>query len=310
MRHFEPHHGPHLHGPPDIILFLIQNVCIISIFYFNYFKLIPSYFSKGKIRYYFTIASCIVLVVAAIPLVFESLGHRFHFHISPRSFHQSIISLLAVCLAILVPLAFRISVEHADADRQKTKAELSFLRSQINHHFLFNSLNNIYALSIQGNKHTSEAIYSLSSIMRHMATASANSKIPLQQEINFIHHYIEIQRLRLSANTELRYDIHGITDDKLIGPMLLIPFVENCFKHGVSTSQPSHINIQLNVYDKYLELSTKNNIIPNINNTEIKSGVGLNNVKRRLDYEYDQHYTMTNETKDGCYYSYLKIDLI
>ena len=309
--HFHPHRGgPHVHQLGDELLFVVQNLSIVTIFYLNYFKLIPRFYVQGKIKKYFFIALILILIVAGMPLFFEFLGHRFHFHLNPRNFHQAVISLLAVCLAILVPLAFRISKDHADSDREKTKAELSFLRSQINHHFLFNSLNNIYALSLQGNQKTSQAIYSLSSMMRHMATTSASSKIPLQQEIDFIHHYIEIQKLRLSSNTELNYIIDGATEGKQIGPMLLIPFVENCFKHGVSTSQPSNIDIQIHVFDNYLELQTKNNIIQHINNTDIQSGVGLNNVKRRLNYEYYGHYIMTQETKDNYYTSYLKIDLI
>jgi two-component system, LytTR family, sensor kinase len=218
--------------------------------------------------------------------------------------------MLAAILAILIPLAFVITRQHADSERQRTKAELSFLRSQINHHFLFNSLNNIYALSLQQSKHTSQAIYSLSSIMRHMATASATNKIELQQEINFIHHYIEIQKLRLSTNTFLSYDVQGDTSNKKIGPMLLIPFVENCFKHGVSTSKPSEIKIRIVIDDNHLLLETENTLISNLDNQEIKSGVGLVNVRKRLEYEYKGHYVFEQKEADGKFFSHFKLDLI
>lgn len=282
----------------------------MTIFYTNYFYLIPKLFLKKKGSTYFCINLALVIAVAFIPIFFDLARHRFNFHINPREFHIFIIGLLATLLAILIPLVFKIAMQYTDANQERAKAEISFLRSQINHHFLFNSLNNIYSLSIKGNPKASDAIFSLSSIMRHMTTAGDSQRVTLEKEIDFIHHYIAIQKLRLSANTQLNYTIVGNASEKMISPMLLIPFVENCFKHGVSTTSPSSIDILLEIGDHSIELKTKNTIIDNIDNNNIKSGVGLENVRKRLEFEYPQHYTFTHEVKEGCYFSYLKIEQI
>jgi Histidine kinase len=307
MRRPMPHSH---HGNFDMAQFIVKNILLITLFYFNYFFLIPKYFAPRKFKQYFLVSTLLILLVSGVPIMFELVKHHFHFSMNPREFHQFIISLLAAILGIVIPVGFSLTAQYADAEKEKTKAELSFLRSQINHHFLFNSLNNIYSLSIQESKYTSQAIFSLSSIMRHMATATATNKIDLEQELNFIHHYIEIQKLRLSENTKLNYVIKGTAEGKKIAPMLLIPFVENCFKHGVSTSVASNIDIALNISETSIELNTKNNIIAHLDNDNIKSGVGLVNVKKRLEYEYPDHATFNHCIEDGCYKSYLKIELI
>lgn len=303
MKHHEPHRMN------EWLEFLLKNLVIIAIFYGNYFILIPRFFLRRKVKTYLGISIGLVIAVAFIPIFFDLAEHRFIFHLGPKEFHQFIIGLLATLLAILVPLAFKIALQYTDAKRERAKAEISFLRSQINHHFLFNSLNNIYSLSIKGSPKASDAIFSLSSIMRHMVTVGNSYKISLEKEIDFIHHYIAIQKLRLSENTLLNYQIQGDTEGKEISPMLLIPFVENCFKHGVSTTIPSSIDIVLEIGHNQIDLKTKNTIIDNLHNENIKSGVGLENVKKRLEFEYPGHYEFSNEIREGCYYSHLNITL-
>lgn len=311
-----PHHPiiPHnddLHPPLNVWLeFALKNLAIIAIFYTNYFIFIPKFFLKRKVKTYFLISTALVFSVAFIPIFLDFVGHRFHFNLGPKEFHQFIIGLLASLLAIFLPLAFKLALQYTDAKRERAKAEISFLRSQINHHFLFNSLNNIYSLSIKGNPKAPDAIFSLSSIMRHMVNVGNSYKISLEKELDFIHHYIAIQKLRLSENTVLNYEVRGDASEKQISPMLLIPFVENCFKHGVSTTIPSSIDIVLEIGKNHIDLKTKNNIIEHLNNEHIKSGVGLENVKKRLEFEYPGHYIFSSEVKDGCYYSHLNIELI
>lgn len=297
-------------GTWNMVQFILNYLLVVTLFYVNYFFLIPNYFSKRKFKPYLTISALLVLLTASIPLVFEWIEHHFHFSLNPREVHQCIISLLAAVLAIIIPLVFTISSQYTAAEKEKVKAELSFLRSQINHHFLFNSLNNIYALSIQESKHTSDAIYSLSSIMRHMATATATNRIELQQELDFLHHYIEIQKLRLSERTRLSYTIHGQAAHKQIGPMLLIPFIENCFKHGVSTSISSEITISLEITEHHITLDTKNTIIEHLDKENIKSGVGLDNVKKRLSLEYAGRYQFDQKTEGGFFITHLVLDLL
>jgi hypothetical protein len=313
--HFQPHHEPHrsMHPIPGHLhnawwLYLLKFLLLICTFYFNYFYLIPTFFSSRQLKTYFLLSASIIGLISCTPLLFEA-WHHGHFQLHPRELHLFIIRLLSSTLAILIPLAYKIVTEHAEADREKTKAELSFLRSQINHHFLFNSLNNIYSLSLQGSPHTPKAIYSLSSIMRHMATATATFKIELQQELNFIHHYIEIQKLRLSENTMLHYTVEGNSEGKTIGPMLLIPFIENCFKHGVSTTRKSEIKIDIQIHETTLELNSRNTLLDQIDNEHIKSGVGLVNVRKRLEFEYTGKHTLSVKSEGGYYKTYLNLHL-
>src|SRR5437773_3176321 len=126
-------------------------------------------------------------------------------------------------------------VSRAEAD--KVKAELAFLKAQINPHFLFNTLNNIYSLAITKNENTSFAVMKLSNIMRYVTDDATNDFVPLQMEIDCINDYIELQRLRLSKKAEINFAVSGNTEDKQIAPLILMTFVENVFKYGISTHE-------------------------------------------------------------------------
>ena len=173
----------------------------------------------------------------------------------------------------------------------QSSANLDFLRSQINPHFLFNALNTLYGTALQENaERTGEGIQKLGDMMRFMLQENMQEKISLTREVDYLNNYIELQKLRTQISpdiviqTEIDMEIKGLE----IAPMLLIPFVENAFKHGISLRDPSHIKISLQTRDKVLYFDISNSIHPkNLNDPERdKSGIGLENVKQRLNLLY------------------------
>lgn len=184
----------------------------------------------------------------------------------------------------------------------QTTANMDFLRSQINPHFLFNALNTIYGTAIQeGAERTSSAVEKLGEMMRFMLHENMQEKIGLSREIEYLNNYISLQRLRTEGNAAFQIETHIDQTDTLlqIAPMLLIPFVENAFKHGISFREASHIKITLEVKDDVLYFDVYNSKHPKTENDPEKDsgGIGLNNVKQRLQLLYpDKHELMVRET--------------
>ena len=189
----------------------------------------------------------------------------------------------------------------ADLEKQNLMSEMAMLKAQVNPHFLFNTLNNIYTLSYKQDKNAPEAILKLSELMRYMLYEASGEKVSLDQEIKYICNYIELQRLRLKDPLDVNFIIKGNHHGKVIPPMLLIPFVENTFKHGISLQHPSAIQIDLEVRDDTLYFSTVNNIVnPQlVKNGENDRGIGFKNVQRRLTLLYpNNHILKINKTID------------
>jgi two-component system LytT family sensor kinase len=179
-------------------------------------------------------------------------------------------------------------------EKEKIGSELSFLKAQINPHFFFNTLNNIYALTHVDVENSRNALHKLSRMMRYLLYDTQAGITPLSKEVSFIVDYIELMKLRLNATTTVSFEGPLIGHDRQIAPMLFLPYVENAFKHGVSNLQPSVIEIVLTLDDKVLELTVKNTIFDE--NAEIADsygGIGLTNTKRRLDLLYPDRHTFS-----------------
>jgi sensor histidine kinase YesM len=193
-----------------------------------------------------------------------------------------------------------------------TSSELTFLKSQINPHFLFNSLNTVYALALnEESPKTAHAVQQLSEMMRFMLHENTAEKIELRKEVEYLENFIELQKLRLDQNQNIQLDIE--IDDACegeIAPMLLIPFVENAFKHGISLKEPSWIKIRLSCADKKVHLNVNNSVHKRLEDPEMgKSGIGQENVRKRLAILYpEKHLFQLYEAEDN-YGANIKIDL-
>lgn len=197
----------------------------------------------------------------------------------------------------------------------RSAANLDFLRSQINPHFLFNALNTIYGLAIHEKaERTSESIQKLGEMMRFMLNENTQERIPLDREIEYLNNYISLQKLRTDSNTVLRVqvDIPGeIETTAQITPMLLIPFVENAFKHGISLREESYIKISLELKGTTLYFDVLNSTHPKNGNDPEKNsnGIGIANVRYRLQHLYPGKHQITIRETTRDFFVHLKVDL-
>ena len=196
---------------------------------------------------------------------------------------------------MVLPLpGLRISETDRHWYRQKLQAELSALKHQVNPHFLFNILNGLYGLAFKNDDEpTAEGIAKLSQLMRYMLYESNGTYVPLSKEIEYINNYIDLQKIRTNGTTEIQFSVFGEIEGKQVAPMMFIPFIENAFKHGISTVQPSSINIFMDVEDKALTFKVSNPIhVSPFKHRDSVGGIGLNNVIKRLDLLYKGTYNL------------------
>lgn len=191
---------------------------------------------------------------------------------------------------------------------EKLKAELSFLKAQINPHFLFNTLNNIYALASDQSDLTAPAVMKLSSIMRYVLTEAKNDLVPLEKEILFTSHYIELQKMRLTDKAKIDFVINGDPLGREIAPLLLLPFIENAFKYGISTRECSPIYILLDIREEslYFSISNHKHFNTGLRITD-NTGIGISNTRRRLDLLYPGRYELIINDKSNEFTVHLNI---
>jgi two-component system LytT family sensor kinase len=217
-----------------------------------------------------------------------------------------IFTFVSIIIAFLRKVIFKEKIELKTQIISKS-AELSSLRSQINPHFLFNALNTLYSVSLKENaEKTSDGIQKLGDMMRFMLNENHQDRIPLSKEIEYLNNYIDIQRMRIdeSHNIEIKVNIQSSEREIFIAPMLLNPFVENAFKHGISFRNPSWIYITLTHDAQKLYFKVHNSLHPK-NEVDLDSknnGIGLENVKKRLDLIYPNRYTLDIQASDNDYF--------
>jgi two-component system, LytTR family, sensor kinase len=308
-RHFSPHFIWR-----NIILFAL----LISFYYFNTYFLIRKLYLPGKLLYYFfAIFGCLILI-AGFNFVFIGILDRFippEFH-RPGSLHRFLYPVFPSLFVFAISTAIRITNEWFRAEKQKKEmeneklySELAFLKSQVNPHFLFNILNNICSLARKKSDDTENAIIRLSQLMRYMLYESKDEKVSLEKEVEYLKNYIGLQRLRISDTVAIDFTVNGRPEIHMIEPMLLIPFVENAFKHGVSYLENSQIRILLDITGGNLHFLVENNLVrKNGDPVQQEPGIGLRNVLRRLELLYPGRHTI-RVGDDGTKYR-VSLDII
>ena len=222
---------------------------------------------------------------------------------------------ISVCLFLLVTSSFiRLAFSFLKNQNEKKilenanlNAEVNFLKSQINPHFLFNTLNGIYSQAHNKSEHTEYSILKLSELLRYVLYESGEDKVPLEKDIQYISNYIDLQRLRLSSKVAIHYSVSDLEPGNFIAPLLLISFIENAFKHGISYTQSSVVLIDIAIFEKTLTLRVENPVIKN--NTFTEGGLGLKNVTRRLQLLYPSKHSLNIRHTEAQYIINLKIDL-
>ncbi|MBE9662365.1 histidine kinase [Mucilaginibacter myungsuensis] len=207
-----------------------------------------------------------------------------------RSFFTSAIFILFSLVLRFTEDWFSNERVQRNLENERLTAELAFLKSQINPHFLFNSLNSIYSLAYQKSDTTPDAILKLSEIMRYMLYDCNDSKVDLAKEITYLQNYIDLQKIRFGKNAYIELDVNGQVLTQRIAPLLLIPFIENAFKHGVANDPAHPIKMIINVAEKHLSFYMENK--KHLMNRDAIGGIGLSNVRRRLDLLYPGNYQL------------------
>lgn len=197
--------------------------------------------------------------------------------------------------------------------KEKLSAELNYLKGQVHPHFLFNTLNNLYSLTLQKSDTAPAIVLKLSELMSYMLYDSQAASIPLIKEINHIKNYIELEKIRYGNRLDVSLNVSGDIDGKQIAPLLLIPFVENAFKHGVSNeTDNAWVTIDIKVKDDLLTVKVENsrsNGLVAADKTDYKNGIGLQNVARRLELLYNGNHELKTEKENDRYLVDLKIKL-
>jgi sensor histidine kinase YesM len=196
-------------------------------------------------------------------------------------------------------------------EQQRNRAELSTLKAQINPHFLFNTLNNLYGTAIveEADK-TAAGIHQLAGIMRHVVEESKHESTPIEKEIKFLGDFIELNKIRLPNRENIKVIVNVKYDEKsfLIAPLLLIPFVENAFKYGISIKDECFVAIDLNIVEDKIHFICRNSIIKN-NNLEPSTGTGIDNVRKRLALNYPNKHKLDISDESGVFVVDLVLDL-
>jgi LytS/YehU family sensor histidine kinase len=302
-----------------IVNFVYFGVINISLFYINYLFILPTFLNRKK---YLWCALSIFFVVMIFSFIKCGLAYYFYDIVIKRGGSKVVIdfwyyyssAVFVSCFFILLSTVLKFIQDwflnekvKSNLENENLIAELAFLKSQINPHFLFNSLNNIYSLAYQKSEKTPEAILKLSEIMRYMLYESNEDKVELSNEIRYLENYIELQKLRFKDNIYIKFEINGDLLGLMITPLVLISFVENAFKHGIATDSENPISISLNLSDGKLLFHVSN--IKSSMNKDITGGIGLQNVQRRLSLIYKDRYRLQIDDTNDIYNCELYLNL-
>ena len=289
---------------------LIFDACFVSIFYLNALLLIPRLLNRKRISaYIFSVIGLFILVLLILPLIPSEHGQR--------GFHRETFFLIFPYLFIwAMSTAYRFVSDQVkteqllkERENENLKTELSFLRSQVSPHFLFNVLNNMVAMARLRSDLLEPSLIRLSGLMRYMLYESDEAKVPLSREVEYVNSYIELQKIRYAKSLTIKAQLDP-GDNQLIEPMLLIPFIENAFKHGTGIFEDPVIEINLKISDGLVDFRVRNKYMPDTEEVKDKtSGIGLANVIRRLNLLYEHKHILSINKENGWFDVSLQIKL-
>lgn len=292
----------------------------LLISYLNYFIFLPRFLKhknvwKYLIEFILPFALLMFMRIHTERYLIDGYTHQEEYLYRTRFVVQLITTNLFIVIFVgMLRFAegwFEFEAKKKEIENEKLTAELNFLKAQINPHFLFNTLNNLYYLAYTKSENTTEVIAKLSQMMRYMIYDSNYPQVPLTKEIEYMQNYISLERLRLNNQIPIQFEIKGSPESILITPLIFITFLENAFKHGVSNnSTGSWVNISIEMKGKECIYTVENSKIVKANPVrEEKSGFGLQNVQRRLELSYPGQYRLKSEDRPDSYFVQLNISL-
>jgi len=304
---------PYYSMQAGVILFVYY-----GFYYLNRQFLIPAFLkSKGVIYYGFAAIGAILILypicvffLSYLPIVKDTPLTIFSADDSIFAKDRAIIPTLVVLLSVPVIVAmqwYQQDNQIVSLQKQKSETELSLLKQQINPHFFFNTLNNLYALSITKDKQTPEVILRLSELMRYVIYKGEEATVPLAEEIKYIEDYIQLQQIRLHKQLDFKFDKEILQEGISIPPLLFIIFVENAFKHGIEPAEGAcFLHLSISTKDNQLTFTCKNSMEEKI---ESPKGIGLTNLKRRLELLFPNQHILQAEETTNQYIAQLQLDL-
>ncbi|MBD0331451.1 MAG: histidine kinase [Chitinophagaceae bacterium] len=297
-----------------IYLHFLNNVLRMTLFYINAYLFIPKLVYRKKYTQY--------LLLLLLFLAFMLVWDRFFFNLlidygEHKVWNFFVFNLFPFFFIVIASTAFRVIRDRIkenqrikERETENLKTELSFLRSQVSPHFMFNVLNNMVALARKKSDALEPSLIKLSSLLRYMLYETDEDKVPLNKEVEYLQSYIDLQQQRFGKNVKINTCFENIENGYTIEPMLLIPFVENAFKHGTGIIADAQIDIKLIVQNGVLQFLVRNRYNDAMNETKDKtSGIGLSNVKRRLNLLYDKRHSLQIDKKDGWFTVSLQLNL-
>lgn len=297
---------------------LMQTSCTAAFFYVNYLLLVPVFLKRGNIFKYVIALICTILIFAPLYYYLEQqlypligwksyeLDLTFSFAVMVVLSSNFIHIFLGLLLSYLMDWR-TMRMEKEIAEKEQFKTELAFLRSQVNPHFLFNTINDIYALAQQQSEEAPDALLKLSELLRYMLRESDDADVPLAKEIDYLKNVIELQRIGQKGVAFINFKVDGSIGDQKIAPLILINFIENAFKHGIFSDPNEPIQIELKVVMHQFQMHVKNKI--NTLKKDKTGGIGLANVRRRLALIYPQKHQLLIDQQNNTFTVNLKIDL-
>jgi len=323
---FSIEHSSHRTGIRHLFIYSHTLILIIT-FYINYFSLIDRFLFRKKWHYYLLVSlilalsmtlmeHCLIKAFVLFNAEMSKIGHHFR---PDRFFPIGMLTrdFVMIVLTTALSVALKMGLRWANIEKmndkmqtEKKEMELRNLKSQLNPHFLFNTLNNIYALTAIDSEKAQNAIHQLSKLLRYTLYENESKEVTLEKELSFIRSYIELMKLRLSEHNRLSTEIHDGPDHGLtIAPMLIITLIENAFKHGGSSSTPSLISIRISLDNSTLLCHIENTNIPKTNSDKTGSGIGLANLQRQLSLLYPERHSYSAAVVGDRYVAELSLIL-
>jgi len=302
------------HSATIILRYIVNDLIYIGFFYLNAGLLIPKFIYKRKYKEYALaiVVSFLLLLFFGWLLIFGTMDQR-GFNLSGHILFNFFFFLFFFAGST----AYKLTMDRARADRiarekqtENLKTELSLLRSQASPHFMFNVLNNMVALARKKSDLLEPSLLKFSSLMRYMLYEADEEKVLLEKEIEYLHSYIDLQQQRFGKNVQVNVDLEAVDGNYEIEPMLLIPFVENAFKHGTGMIEDAMISVQLKAEKGRINFTVQNKFAPaSIEIKDKTSGIGLTNVKRRLNLLYGNKHKLAISQKDSWFNASLQLNL-
>lgn len=296
----------------------------MALAYFNIYFLMPK-FVYTKRYFTYTVLLLATLFIGLI-IKFNLTFYLVSNNVMPEAgdvesltLNYAIVTMLGELYVMSFVTAIKITVDWLnensklhELEKRQLTTELKFLRSQVSPHFFFNTLNNIYSLTLEKSDRAPEIVLRLSELMRYLLYSTDKPYQELGKEIECIQNYIDLERIRFDNSLRIEMNVSGEIEGKKIAPMLLIPFVENCFKHGAGKNiGKMYIKIHLEVIGDNLNFEVSNNLPANTNRNKLKksdSGIGLSNIKKRLELGYEPNdYNLSIFEKDKMFNVILKL---